>query len=55
MTKLISNFFSDETGATAIEYAFIALLVAIGLVTSLTNLKNALSNTFNNVATGLSN
>ncbi len=41
--KFVKLFASDESGATAIEYALIASLIAIALVTILTNLGTKLS------------
>ena len=47
MTKLLSRFVRDESGATAIEYGLIVALIAvviIGAVTTLgTNLNTSLS------------
>ncbi len=40
----------DESGATAIEYALIATLVVVVLITSLYLLSTGLSNTFNTIA-----
>ena len=40
----------DESGATAIEYALIATLVVVVLITSLNLLSTGLSNTFNTIA-----
>jgi pilus assembly protein Flp/PilA len=48
---MIKRFFSDESGATAIEYGLIAAIVGVGLIASLGNLKTALQSTFNNVGT----
>jgi pilus assembly protein Flp/PilA len=39
MTKFISRFAKDESGATAIEYGLIAALVAVVLITALTTLE----------------
>ncbi len=32
MTKLISRFYKDESGATAIEYGLIAALIALAIM-----------------------
>ena len=53
MLKMISAFAKDESGATAIEYALIAALVAIGLIAALTALGASLSKIFTHVATTL--
>jgi len=50
MTKFLSRFAKDESGATAIEYGLIAALIALVLVTALTALGGKLGGTFNNVA-----
>ena len=33
MTKLVSRFLKDESGATAIEYGLIAALISVALIT----------------------
>ena len=53
MNKLFANFGKDESGATAIEYALIAAIVGIGIITALGTMKTALNNTFNSVTTAL--
>lgn len=53
MTKFISRFAKDESGATAIEYGLIAALIAVACITALTSLGGSLSNTFGTVDTGL--
>ena len=49
----VSKFIKSEDGATAIEYALIASLIAIALVTVLTNLGTRLSTEFNSVSAAL--
>ncbi|MBJ7447550.1 MAG: Flp family type IVb pilin [Brevundimonas sp.] len=51
MTKFISKFVSDESGATAIEYGLIAALIAVAIITALTLLGGNISKAFNKVAT----
>ena len=53
MTKTIVAFLSDRGGATAIEYALIASLIAVFLVGALAALGTGLSSEFNEVATTL--
>ena len=53
MTKMMSTFVKDESGATAIEYGLIAALVAIGLIAALTALGASLSKIFTHVSTTL--
>ena len=55
MTKFISRFAKNESGATAIEYGLIAALIAVAAITAMGSLGNSLTNTFNNVATTLEN
>ena len=49
----IKKFFSNESGATAIEYALIASLIGVGIIVGLQTLKNKLSGTFSNVGARL--
>jgi len=53
MSKFVTRFMKDESGATAIEYGLIAALVAVVLVTAVTALGNQLSAVFNNVVAKL--
>ena len=53
MTKLISRFVRDESGATAIEYGLIAALIAVAAITAMGTVGNKLTNTFNNVSNSL--
>ena len=52
MTTL-KKFLSNESGATAIEYALIASLIGVGIVVGLTTLKGKISNTFSNIGAQL--
>lgn len=47
---MLKRFWRDESGATAIEYALIGTIVGVGLVTSLTDLKTALGDSYDLVA-----
>ncbi len=53
MSKFVTRFVKDESGATAIEYGLIAALIAVGIIGALTGLKTALTGTFQNVSTQL--
>ncbi len=53
MSKFVTRFLKDESGATAIEYGLIAALVAVVLVTALTAMGGSLKATFNSVGTKL--
>jgi pilus assembly protein Flp/PilA len=50
---MVKRFFLDNSGATAIEYALIASLVAIALVTVLGHLGARLSGEFSEVSSAL--
>lgn len=43
MSNLISRFAKDESGATAIEYGLIAALIAVVVITTLTNIGTSLN------------
>jgi len=53
MKNVFPDFLADESGATAIEYALIAAIVGIGIITALNSLKTQLNATFNTVSTAL--
>jgi pilus assembly protein Flp/PilA len=53
MIQSIGKFVANESGATAIEYAPIASLVAVAIIVSVTVLGASLQNTFNEVASNL--
>lgn len=53
MKSFIKNFASNESGATAIEYALIASLIAIGIITAAGALGTKISTSFDNVAANL--
>ena len=50
---MLKLFWKDQTGATAIEYALIAALIAVAIITALTGLGGRLRTTFNAVASNL--
>ncbi|MBS0334933.1 MAG: Flp family type IVb pilin [Proteobacteria bacterium] len=53
MSKFVTRFLKDESGATAIEYGLIAALVAVALVTVLGAVGSNLTSTFQTVADNL--
>jgi pilus assembly protein Flp/PilA len=55
MTKLVSRFLKDESGATAIEYGLIAALISVALIAGATSLGGTLNNTFSNLSATLAN
>lgn len=54
IVKFLRNLNSEETGATAIEYALIATLIAVAAMTAMSALGTSVSNTFQSVSTSLS-
>lgn len=50
MTKLLSRFAADESGATAIEYGLIAALIAVGIIAAATTLGGSLSDLFSRIS-----
>ena len=53
MSKFVTRFLRNESGATAIEYGLIAALVAVILVAALSAMGTKLSGTFDKVSTAL--
>ncbi|MDE3177479.1 MAG: Flp family type IVb pilin [Pseudomonadota bacterium] len=53
MFDRFGEFIVEDAGATAIEYALIASLIAIALVTILTNLGTRLSKEFSEISSAL--
>lgn len=51
MTQVI-RFFEDQEGATAIEYALLATLIAVGAIFSFTVLGNGLVELFGSTESG---
>jgi len=49
MTKLLSRFYKDESGATAIEYGLIATLIAVAIMVGAGFLGNSLNTKFNQI------
>lgn len=48
--RSVRKLFDDDRGATAIEYALIASLIAVALVVALTSLGTGLSSEFSEVS-----
>ncbi len=53
MKNVIARFAADESGATAIEYALLASLIAVAVIGAVTTLGNNIGKTFNNVSAKL--
>ncbi|UUP17118.1 Flp family type IVb pilin [Nitratireductor thuwali] len=47
---MLKKFLSDENGATAIEYALIALLLSAGIISGATALGSAVSDSYTSTA-----
>jgi pilus assembly protein Flp/PilA len=54
MYHRIRKFIANESGATAIEYAMLCLLIATAIVASVTVIGKKLQNSFNEVSSNLS-
>ena len=53
MLKAIRSFFGDESGATAIEYALIASLIAVVIVTAVQTVGTHVSTVFGEINNSL--
>ncbi len=53
MKNALQTFLSDDSGATAIEYALISSLIAVFIIAALQSLGNKLSNEFSEVGAAL--
>lgn len=51
--NFIKKFLSEEDGVTAIEYGLIAALIAVVIVTAVTNVGTQLASVFSTIATRL--
>ncbi len=49
MSKFVTRFLKDESGATAIEYGLIAALIAVVIITAVTTVGTNLRGSFNNI------
>ena len=53
MSKFVSRFVKDESGATAIEYGLIVALIAVVIIGAVTTVGTNLSTKFNSVASNV--
>jgi len=53
MSKFVTRFMNDESGATAIEYGLIVALIAVVIITAVTTVGTNLNSQFNTVGTKL--
>lgn len=49
MTKFMTRFAKDESGATAIEYGLIVALIAVVIITAVTTLGTKLNTAFGTI------
>ncbi len=48
--RFLARFLKDETGATAIEYGLIAALIAVVIISAVSNLGTTLRTKFNTIS-----
>jgi pilus assembly protein Flp/PilA len=53
MSKFVSRFINDESGATAIEYGLIAALIAVVIISAVTALGTTIKTKLNAVVTAM--
>jgi pilus assembly protein Flp/PilA len=53
MSRFVTRFLKDESGATAIEYGLIAALISVVIVTAVTAIGTKLDTTFTTISTKL--
>jgi len=53
MSKFVSRFVKNESGATAIEYGLIVALIAVVIIGAVTTVGTNLQTKFNTVATSI--
>jgi pilus assembly protein Flp/PilA len=53
MSKFVTQFLKDESGATAIEYGLIVALIAVVIITAVTTVGTNLNTKFTSVGTAL--
>ncbi len=54
MSKFVTSFMKDESGATAIEYGLIAALIAVVIIAGAQTLGTTLSSKFNTISSNIS-
>ncbi|MBS0410072.1 MAG: Flp family type IVb pilin [Proteobacteria bacterium] len=53
MSKFVTRFMKDESGATAIEYGLIVALIAVVIITAVTTVGSNLKTSFTSVGTSI--
>ena len=51
----IKNFFTDESGASAVEYGLLVAVLAVGLIAGMAALRGSINTAFTNAGTALTN
>jgi pilus assembly protein Flp/PilA len=49
----MQKFFADQSGASLVEYGLLVALIAVAAIVAITNVGEAISSLFNDVATRL--
>jgi len=49
MSRIVTRFWQDDSGATAIEYGLIAAIIGLGIITSVQMIPEALNGMFGRV------
>ena len=53
MKRMVSKFWSDESGATAIEYGLIAAGIALAIITVVNSLGTTMNDKFTSISSSL--
>ncbi|MHC2625908.1 pilus assembly protein Flp/PilA [Bradyrhizobium huanghuaihaiense] len=53
MKRMVLKFWSDESGATAIEYGLIAAGIALAIITVVNSLGSTMNDKFGSISTSL--
>jgi pilus assembly protein Flp/PilA len=53
LTSFVQTLRNDKRGVTALEYGLIASLIAVVIITAVTNLGTNLTHTFNTISSSL--
>ena len=53
MKNVVTRFAADESGATAIEYALLAALIAVAIIGAATTIGKNIGHTMNNISAKL--
>jgi pilus assembly protein Flp/PilA len=53
MSKFVTRFLKDESGATAIEYGLIAALIAVVLITAMNTMATKITGTFTKISNAM--